>query len=78
MVPAMPQCMVLNDELSRYRSAKTQRERRRVIEFLIREGPHRHGRISAVPPQKFERGRLRNLSILLSMFSIQLCDDLPT
>src|SRR5215469_17014106 len=77
MVPAMPHCMVLYNELSRHWRPKTQRERRRVIEFLIREGSHRSGRLTAVLPQEFERGRLRNLSIVLSMFGIQLCDDVP-
>ena len=73
----MPHCMVLNNKLSRHWRAKTQRERRRVIEVLIREGSHRSRRLPAVLPQEFERGRLQNLNIVLRMFGIQLCDDLP-
>src|SRR6266576_833621 len=76
-MPAMPHGMVLNHELSRYRRAKTKRERGSVVEFLIREGSHRRRRLAAVLPQEFERGRLRHLSVVLSMFGIQLCNDLP-
>src|SRR5690242_10787959 len=76
-MPAMPHGMVLNNKLSRHRRAKTQRERGRGVEFLIGEGSHHRGCLAAVLPQEFERGRLRYLSVLQSMFGIQLCDGHP-
>ena len=77
VVPAMPHCMVLDNELCRHRRAKSQRERGRVVEFLIRESSNCRGSPAAVLPQEFERGRLRDLSTVLSMLRIQLRHDLP-
>jgi hypothetical protein len=69
--------MVFDNELSGHRRAETQRERCRVVEFLIRESPHRRSRLAAVLPQQAERGGLRNLLIVLSMLRIQLRNDPP-
>ena len=70
--------MVLYNELGRHGCAETQREGRGLVELLIRENSHRSGSLAAVLPQELKRGRLRNLSIVLSMFGIHLCDDLPS
>src|SRR5215470_8854927 len=77
VMPAVPHCMVFNNELSCHGRTETQRERRRVVEFSIREGSYRSGRLAAVLPQEFERSRLRHLSVVFGMFGIQLCDVLP-
>ena len=37
MVPAVPQCMVLNHELRGHRSAEAQREGRCLVQLVIRE-----------------------------------------
>src|SRR5215510_6371274 len=77
VMPAVPHCVVFNDELSRHRRAVTQRKRSRVVEFLICESSHCNGHGAAVLPQELERTRLRHLSVVPSMFGIQLCNDLP-
>ena len=59
MVPAVPQRMVLNDELRGDRRAETQRKGRCPIQFFIRERAYRGGRLTAVPAQEFERGSFR-------------------
>jgi len=69
--------MVLDHELSRHRRTKTERKRRRVLEFLIREGSYRNGRRVAVLRQELGGGRLRHLRIVLLMFAIHLGDDFP-
>jgi hypothetical protein len=46
--------MVLNDELSRNRSAITQREGRRPIQLFIREVTHGVRSLVAVSPQKLQ------------------------
>jgi hypothetical protein len=40
--------MVLNNELSRHRGAETQRERRSLVKFFIREVSHNGGCFATV------------------------------
>src|SRR5262245_24820491 len=66
VVPAVPQCVVLNDKLRGNRRAKAQREGSRPVQLLIRERPHRVGRFTAVPAQDCERGSLRYPCLIAS------------
>jgi len=57
--------VVLNDELRSDRRAETQRKGSCAIQFFIRERAYCGGRLMTVPTQKFERGGLRYLSMLV-------------
>ena len=59
MVPAVPQRVVLDDELRGDSRAQAQREGRGAVQFVIREGAHSGSRLVGVPAQEFERGGLR-------------------
>ena len=59
VVPAVPQCVVLNDELRGDRRAEAQREGRRLIQLVIRERAYCGGGLTTVPAQEFKRGGLR-------------------
>ena len=51
MVPAVPQCVVFNEELRRQRCVRVQRDGRRAIELFVREGAHRVGGGAAIPAE---------------------------
>jgi hypothetical protein len=53
VVPAVPKCVVLNDELSGDRRVEAQREWRRLVQLVIRERAYRGGRLPTVPAQEF-------------------------
>jgi hypothetical protein len=59
--------MVLNDELRGDRCPGTQREGRRPVQLVIRERAHCGGCLTTVPAQEFERLRLRDSSMFLSI-----------
>ena len=73
----MPKCVVLQDELRGDRRGEAQREGRRSVQIVIRERPHRGGRLATVPAQEFERGGLRYPRLVAGMFGIHLGDTLP-
>src|SRR5215216_3743086 len=77
VVPAMPECVVFNDELRCNRRAVAHREGRRSVQLLIRERANRGGRLAAVPAQEVERCLLCYLCLLLGMLGIQAGDNLP-
>jgi hypothetical protein len=55
MVPAVPQGVILDDELRGHGSAVAQRERRRAVELFVREGANRVGGLLAVLSQEIQR-----------------------
>src|SRR5262245_117618 len=77
VVPGVPECVVLNDKLCGYGGPEAQRERRCLVQLVIRERAHRVSRLATVLPQEFERGGLRYPLLLLCMLGIYLRDNLP-
>src|SRR4051794_12869497 len=77
MMPAMPKRVILNDELRRYRSAETKRERSGPIQLFVRKCAHRFRSVSAVYAQKFERLGFLNGRVLACVLRVQLGDGLP-
>src|SRR6266571_8833713 len=72
VVPAVPDRMVLDDELRGDRGTVAERERRRLIQLLIGEPAHRLRRLATVLAQQMERLGLRDLGMVASVAGIQI------
>ena len=77
VVPAVAQCVVLNDELRGDRCAIAQREGRRAIQLVIRKRAYRSGRFTTVPAQEFECDSFRDPRLFVGMLGIQVGDNVP-
>src|SRR5215472_6261800 len=77
VVLAVPERVILNDELRGDRRAETQRKRRRLIQLVIRKCANCRGRLMTVPEQEFERRSSGHLGIFLGMYPVQLGDNSP-
>ena len=77
MVPAVPNSVVLEDELCGNRCAETQREGRCAIEFFVGKRADRFGCLTAIAAQEVEHGSFRNLLMITGVRRVQLGDDLP-
>jgi hypothetical protein len=73
--PAVPDCMVLYDELRSHRCSVAQRERCRPVQLFVCERSHCSSDLTTVATQEFESGLFCNTGMLFGMPCIQLGDD---
>ena len=77
VVPAVPKCVVLQDELRGDWRAEAQGEECRPVHLVIRERANCGGCLSTFLAQEFERCGLRDPSVVAGMLSIHLGDNVP-
>jgi hypothetical protein len=76
-MPTVPQCVILNYELSGDWRAEAQREWRRSIQLFIRERAYRGRGFTTIAAQEFKRRSFCCPSVFLGMLGIYARNNFP-